>query len=329
RIIRENLGEYIALGEDGEITAKLLGRLRYQAVDKSELPSVGDWVAAKVAKDQGRATIHALLPRKSAFIRKAAGKELEDQVVAANVETVFIVMGLDQNFNLRRIERYLSLAFESGATPVILLNKADLCEDLDERVSEVEAVVLGVEVHPLSATKNIGLEVLDRYIAPGLTVAFLGSSGVGKSTIINTLLGSDRLKTAEVILEGSRGRHTTTFRELILLPSGGMVIDTPGMREIQVTGDEEGLKQVFGDILELAQRCKFNDCSHEAEIGCAVKQAVSDGQLLEERLESYLKLKKEFAYQKGRQEMRAAALEEARWKKISQLQKDIKSRGKK
>ncbi len=327
RIIRENLGEYIALGRMGELTAKLAGSLRHRAADKSELPAVGDFVAAKIGQD-GRATIRAVLPRKSAFIRKAAGLSAHSQVASANIETVFIVMGLDENFNLRRIERYLSLAFDSGATPVILLNKADLSDDLEERVSEVEEVALGADVYPISATKNMGLEVINKYIGPGLTVAFLGSSGVGKSTIINTLLGSEHFKTGEVIQDGSRGRHTTTFRELIILPSGGMVIDTPGMREIQVTGDDEGLRQVFGDIEEFATSCRFNDCSHEVEIGCAVQEAVNEGSLAQDRLESYLKLKKEFAFQKAKQEMRAAAIEKSRWKDIKKLQKEMKKFGK-
>jgi len=254
RIFRENRGNYIACGEQGEFICKLSGTFRFAAGSNGKFPTVGDWVAASARPNEGRATIHALLPRKSAFLRKVAGRMTEEQVVAANIDLVFIVCGLDQEFNLRRIERYLSLTWESGAVPVILLNKVDLCPEAeaDTRKNEVEAIASGIDVHTLSASQNVGLDSPNNSIQRGKTAAFLGSSGVGKSTIINLLLGTERLKVNEVREWGSRGRHTTTFRELILLPGGGMVIDTPGMRELQVWGDEDGLKQAFDDIDELA-----------------------------------------------------------------------------
>jgi len=327
RIIRENRGNYIACGEHGEFICKLSGTFRFEAGSNGKFPAVGDWVAASARPDEGRATIHALLPRKSAFLRKVAGQMTEEQVVAANIDTVFIVCGLDLDFNLRRIERYLSLAWESGAVPVILLNKADLCPEAETRKNEVEAIASGIAVHTMSASQNVGLDILNNSIQIGKTAAFLGSSGVGKSTIINSLLGTERLTVNAVREVGSRGRHTTTFRELMLLPGGGMVIDTPGMRELQVWGDEEGLKQVFDDIDELAIKCRFRDCSHQREPGCAVQEAIRDGNLDPERLTSVLKLKKEFAYLADRQTMKAGAIEKARWKAISKQSKKIKKLG--
>jgi ribosome biogenesis GTPase len=324
RVIRENRKEYTAYNELGEFACEISGKFRFEADSKGKFPAVGDWVIVSIRSNERKATIHTLLPRKSAFLRKAAGQITEEQIVAANIDIVFIVIGLDFNFNLRRIERYLSMAWESGATPVILLNKADLCPEAEARKNEVESIAFGVHIHTLSAFQNIGTEILNQYIQKGKTVAFLGSSGVGKSTLINSLLGTERLKVNEVSESGSRGRHTTTFRELILLPGGGMVIDTPGMRELQVWGNEKGLKQVFDDIEELALNCRFRDCSHESEPGCAVQESIMNGSLEPKRLESFLKLKKELAYLSDRQRMKASAAEKAHWKKISQYAKDLK-----
>jgi len=328
RIIRENREKCIALNERGEFSCEVTGKFRFENECKCQFPTVGDWVVATLLPSENKALIHAVLPRKSLISRKVAGRVTEQQPVAANVDTLFIVVGLDLNFNLRRIERYLSLAVESGVVPVVLLNKADLCADAEQRKSEVERIAAGVEVLALSAHSPNDLEKLQETILPGKTFAFLGSSGVGKSTLINALLGTNRLEVAEVSELGCRGRHTTTFRELVVLPNGAMVIDTPGMRELQVWGDEEGLKQVFDDIHEIAKQCRFKDCQHEKEPGCAILAAVEDGLLDSKRFGSYLKLKKECAYLSDRQTMKASAIEKARWKDISKYAKELK-RGKK
>lgn len=324
RIIRENREKYIACDELGEFICEVSGKFRFHAETKSQFPAVGDWVVTSVIENEMKAIIHAVLPRKSVFSRKVPGHITEQQVIAANIDIVFIITGLDLNFNLRRIERFLSITWESNALPVVLLNKADLCPDAELRKIEVESVAIGVDVYTLSASQNIGIDVLKKYIQRGKTIAFLGSSGVGKTTIINSLLGAEHLKVNEVSELGSRGRHTTTYRELFILPNGGMIIDTPGMRELQVWGEEDGLKYVFDDIEKLSLNCRYRNCSHQNEPGCAVQIAISDGILDSKRLESFLKIKREFAYLEDRQTMKPSAIEKANWKKISKLAKRIK-----
>jgi ribosome biogenesis GTPase / thiamine phosphate phosphatase len=324
RIIRENRGKYIAFSELGEFLCELPGKFRFEIESKNQLPTVGDWVITSILPNERKAIIHSVLPRKSVFSRKTVGEITEEQTIASNIDTVFIITGLDFNYNLRRIERFLSLVSDSGALPVIVLNKSDLCPEYKERMAEVEAIANGVEIYTISAYNKDDLEKLKKYIKIGNTVAFLGSSGVGKSTIINGLLNDDRLKVNEVSSLGSRGRHTTTFRELILIPSGGMVIDTPGMREIQVWGEEKKLDRVFDDIESFAENCRFRNCTHENEPGCAVIEAVKTGTLETKRLENYLKLKKEFEYLSDRQTMKASAIEKSRWKNITKYGKELK-----
>ncbi|MEE9442969.1 MAG: ribosome small subunit-dependent GTPase A [candidate division Zixibacteria bacterium] len=313
RIIREHRKIYIVETEQGQLQAEVSGRFMHAAKCLSDFPAVGDWVALSVRPDEKRATIHARLPRKSSFSRKAVlsgskktdGGKTDEQVLAANIDKVFLVCGLDDNFNIRRIERYLSIAWDSGANPVIVLNKADVCPDVEACLEEVESVAIGVTILTVSAIEGSGLDQLRTCISPGKTAVFLGSSGVGKSTLINRLLGEDRLDTGGVRIADSRGRHTTIHRELIVLPSGGIVIDTPGLREIQAFGDEEGLSRTFSDIEELASHCRFADCQHQNEPGCAVRNAISSGELDESRFNSYLKLQKELAHLERRKDVKA------------------------
>ncbi|MGE4384969.1 MAG: ribosome small subunit-dependent GTPase A [Endomicrobiaceae bacterium] len=324
RIIRENRGKYIACNETGEFLCEITGKFRFDNESRNNFPIVGDWVVTSVVPNERKAMISSVLPRKSMFSRKVSGEITEEQPIAANIDTVFIITGLDLNYNLRRIERFLSIVVDSGALPVIFLNKSDLCPEYEKRKSEVEAIAKGVDVHTISAYNQEDLGKLKQYIKTGETVAFLGSSGVGKSTIINALLNKEQLKTNEVSEFGSRGRHTTTFRELIVLPDGGMVVDTPGMREIQVWGDEKGLEKVFDDIEDLAVNCRFRDCSHKNEPGCSVLEAVQKGTLDKKRYESYLKLQKEYEYLEARQTMKANAVEKIRWKVITKSVKQLK-----
>ena len=309
---------------DGDLLADVSGHMRHHARSRLDFPVAGDWVAVRSRVDEGRATIQALLPRKSLFSRQAAGKETDEQPLAANIDTVFLVMGLDRDYSPRRFERYLALASKSGAVPIALLTKPDLCDQTEERRLEIEG--MGVAVHVLSPKLGEGLEALTSYLSPGATVALLGSSGVGKSTLINRLLGEERLKTREVRLKDHRGRHTTTHRELIVLPGGGLVIDTPGMREIQLSemADVEGS---FADIAALGETCRFTNCRHDAEPGCAVLKAVADGVLTAERLESHRKLQKELHHQIVRVDQRAALEQKRQWKAIHKAQKRHKTRG--
>lgn len=242
RVARTHSATYQIYAKEGELTAELTGRMKHEATSRSELPAVGDWVAVQPNLEEGKGMVQAVLPRKSCFSRKEASVRTEEQVVAANVDTVFLVAGLDRDFNLRRLERYLVLAWDSGASPVVVLNKADLCDELEVRVAEVEGIAFGVPVHPISATEKEGLEPLFQYLGQGQTVALLGSSGVGKSTLINSLLGREVLAVGAVRADDQRGRHTTTHRELVPMPGGGVLIDNPGMRELQLWTDEEGLK---------------------------------------------------------------------------------------
>ena len=295
RVVAQFKELYRLAGMQGEFLAEVSGKWRHEAVGDSEFPVVGDFVLVdRVDDSAGYGVIHRLLKRKSLVVRKAAGKGRKEQLVAANVDLVFIAMACNGDFNLRRLERYLAVVYDSGALPVVLLMKADLADDLDALLAEVRGVAVGVEVLVSSSWSGLGVsEVLGR-VTSGKTVAFIGSSGVGKSTLINALLGDSFLATGEVRADG-RGRHVTTRRELFLIPGGGVVIDTPGMRELGLgSADVSG---AFVDIDELAKKCRFKDCSHGAEPGCAVREAIDKGLLKEERLLSYFKLKVESGYE--------------------------------
>lgn len=297
--------------------AEVTGNLRFQADDREDFPAVGDWVTIKARHEEQKATIHRVLPRQSKFSRKAAGATTDEQIVAANIDTVFLVNALNDDFNIRRIERYLTITWESGVNPVIILSKSDLCADVEEKVAAVESVALGVPVHVISAEKGVGLKELTTYFQQNQTVALLGSSGVGKSTLINCLYGENVQDVKEIRDDDSRGRHTTTHRELILLPDGGILIDTPGMRELQLWESEESLSHSFGDIEELASQCHFRDCSHQKEPGCAVKKALEEGTLDQGRFNNYQKLQRELAFLERKQDQKAQRAEKLRNKRIA------------
>jgi ribosome biogenesis GTPase / thiamine phosphate phosphatase len=292
RVAAQHRGGYVVYAAAGERPAEVAGRLRHAAASPIDLPSVGDWVAVADGPDASAATIHAVLERETVFLRKAAGEESVEQVVAANVDVVFLVSAFGEDLNLRRLERYLAAGWESGAQPVIVLNKSDLAEELEAEVAEVEAVAFGVPVHVVSCLEGTGIEALQSYLSGNRTVALLGSSGVGKSSLLNRLLGWERQETQGLRGDG-KGRHTTTHRELVPLEGGGLVLDTPGMRELGLWDSAAGVDETFADIAELTSQCRFADCAHETEPGCAVRAALAEGTLTEERFESYRKLQRE------------------------------------
>lgn len=329
RVIIEFNHLYRVFGRHGEGAATLAGRLKHVAASRSELPAVGDWVAMRLRPGHDTGTIVAVLPRRSAFSRRMAGNVTDEQLVAANVDTVFVVMALDADFSLRRLERYLLVAHESGAAPVVLLTKPDASDSTAGQVDAAKLIAGRVPVHVLNPRLNVGLEQLAGYLAPGRTGALLGSSGVGKSTIINRLAGADVRKTGEVRQSDSKGRHTTMHRELVVLPNGGLIIDTPGMRELQLWDVGPAMRGTFEDIEELAAGCHFTDCRHRNEPRCAVKAAVADGSLTPDRLASYLKLQDELATL-ARQRDERALLEDKRQAKIMSkaLQKHLREKRK-
>jgi ribosome biogenesis GTPase len=315
--VQTSSGKYLLYGEAGELYGEVTGRLQYLARGPQDLPAVGDWVAARVLPAEGRAVITDVLPRRTKFSRRAAGKRAEEQIVAANVDVVFLVQAFDRTLNLRRLERYLVVASESGARPVVLLNKSDLSENLEEMRREVEQVAAGSPVHVMSARSGTGVEAVQEYLSPGVTGTLLGMSGVGKSTIINRLLGTEYLKTQEVRESDDHGRHVTTRRELVILRGGGLLIDTPGMRELQLLGGEEGVVAAFEDVEEIAAECRFRDCRHESEPGCAIRKALEEGKLSPERYASYRKLLREIAFAKRSTNRVEMALHKERWKKLT------------
>lgn len=301
RILSQEKGMYRLICEAGERTAEISGKLRYYAQNAADFPAVGDFVAADCSDLQSHAIIHEILPRKSVFLRKAAGRAYTEQVVAANIDTVFLCMSLNRDFNIRRLERYLSVAWESGAVPVVVCTKADLCADLTRYIRAIEEIAVGTDILVTSGLEADGADVLFPYLREGKTVALIGSSGVGKSTLINRLLGENRLET-NGLRNDDKGRHTTTRRELFLLRQGGMVIDTPGMRELGLWEGGEGLERSFAEIEALAAGCRFHNCSHTNEPACAVRDAISKGMLTEERWLSYQKLKNETEFAENRKE---------------------------
>ena len=315
---------YRVYAEAGELQAQQAGRIRHQATTREQLSAVGDWVAIRPSGGEATATIEAILPRRTKFSRKVAGELTEEQIVAANIDTVFLVMGLDGDYNPRRLERYLLLAYESGARPVVILNKADVAEHLSEDIDGIQGLTVGIPVHAISAKTRAGVEIVDSYLGPGKTGALLGSSGVGKSTLVNALIGEEMLKTREVRAHDSRGRHTTRHRHLISLPDRrGLLIDTPGMRELQLWTQSDTIRDTFDDIEALAAGCHFSDCRHREEPRCAVKQAVEEGSLPPARLDSYQKLQDELTALGARKQARDQINMKRRFKSASKAMKQM------
>lgn len=300
RILSQEKGFYRIITDKGEKLAEVSGKFRFQTTILSDYPAVGNFVLVNWNESGNSSIIESLLPRKSAFIRKAAGEPQQEQIVAANIDTVFLCMALNHDFNLRRLERYISIAWDSGAMPVVVLTKSDLCDDLEQKLSEVSSVAFGVDVLVTTSTEENGYKVLLPFISEGKTIAFIESSGVGKSTLINRLLGKDQVKT-NGLRNDDKGRHTTTHRELFLLPSGGMVVDTPGMREFGMWDNDTGIEKTFADIEELAAQCKFRNCTHTNEPGCAIRSALEMGELEMNRWQSYQKLKAENDYMEDKE----------------------------
>jgi ribosome biogenesis GTPase len=327
RVALEHTHIYRVITETGESLARVSGRLRHRAATRTDFPAVGDWVAVQPPAHSGDSRIVAVLPRRSRFSRRAAGDPTEEQVIAANIDTVFLVAGLDGDFNPRRIERYLLVAAQSGASPIVVLNKADMAENPDAMADIVRASVGEVPVHVVSCRVPGGVDILRQYLGIGQTGALLGSSGVGKSTIVNRLVGHELLKTESVRESDSRGRHVSTARQLIVLPDAGVLIDSPGMRELQLW-DSGDVATAFSDIEALAGNCRFRDCRHREEPGCAVLDAVSSGALDQGRLDSYQKLEGEQAYHARQLDQRAQIEERRRWKVLTKAaQKRMKEKG--
>lgn len=302
RVISQNKNLYTVFCDGVELKAEISGKFRYDAEKLSDFPTVGDFVMIdRINNNYGNAIIHYVLPRKSAFIRKIAGKTSEEQVVASNIDTVFICMSLNNDFNLKRLDRYLVTAFNSGATPVVILTKLDLCENADRLISDAEEICIGTDVIAISSLTKEGFEKIEKYISKGKTIAFVGSSGVGKSTIINNLMKQNVFSTGE-IRNDDKGRHTTTSRNLVFLENGAVVIDTPGMRELGIIEDNDGMEKAFGDVESYIGKCLFSNCSHTSEKGCALLDAVRNGELLQKRVDEYLQLKSEIQYSENKTE---------------------------
>jgi ribosome biogenesis GTPase len=324
RIVLESRHLYEIETEKGRVKARVSGHFMYTALNRSEYPTIGDWVALNMEND--KAVIEKLIERKSSFSRKRPGVEVEEQIIAANIDYLFLVFALDggRNFTAGALERFLTESWDSGATPVVLLNKTDLCDDPGRFLKEAGTLSPGVDVYLTSALSGEGLDSIGKYLKPGKTIAFTGFSGVGKSALINKLCGFELMKTGELRHGDLKGKHTTTRKELILMDNGAILIDSPGIKELQLWGNEETLSQSFEDIMSLAELCRFSDCSHSGEPGCAVQNALSSGTLEQRRFENYLQMRKELQYLESKKDIRSVLEEKAKGKKFSKMVKNMK-----
>jgi ribosome biogenesis GTPase / thiamine phosphate phosphatase len=322
RVSAQHRELYRVFAAEGELVANISGRMRQFAED-GELPAVGDWVGVVAQSNEKRATIHRVVERRTKLARRAPGRGIGEQVLAANVDTLFIVTALDHDFSVPRIERYITMALEGGVEPVVVLSKADACADVSDRVNTVRQSCVNVPVHAISAIAGTGINAIESHLCAGNTVAMLGSSGAGKSTLLNALLGRDVQATAPVRAEDSKGRHTTTHRQLFVLAGGALLLDTPGLREVQLWGSHDSLCGSFAEIAELAAGCRFGDCRHQQEPGCAVIAATSSGRLEPARLESFRKQQEELEYLRRQTDVRAAQEHKRAVKAIHRLQKQF------
>ncbi|MCC6921379.1 MAG: ribosome small subunit-dependent GTPase A [Alphaproteobacteria bacterium] len=312
RVVIQQRGLYRLVTESGEFSAGLSGRFTHEAM-QGDYPVAGDWVAADLRPAEQAATIHAVVPRRSAFVRKAVALGGRPQVVAANVDIALLVASLNADLSLRRLERYLAAAWESGASPIVVLTKADLGADVMQAVAAVEGIAIGVPVRAVSAVTGDGMAALAAELGVGRTAVLLGSSGAGKSTLLNALAGADLMATQAIRVHDDRGRHTTTHRELVRLPNGTLLLDTPGMRELGLVDADEGVGAIFADIERLAARCRFSDCSHTAEPGCAIREGLADGSLDAGRWRSYGKLQRELAHEDRKDDHQARQAHRKMW----------------
>lgn len=324
RVMLEHKHSYRVMTEQGELLATVSGNFAYHSFSRKDFPAVGDFVLVEKMQGEERAIIHALFERKSKFTRKMAGLEMDEQIVAANMDFVFLVMSLNADFNVRRLERYLVAAWDSGATPIIVLTKADLCEAVDRYLHQIEQIAFGVDVFIVSAMTGQGMEALRNRLTEGVTAALLGSSGAGKSTLTNALLDQEQMKVSQIREDDAKGRHITTHRELVILPTGACLIDTPGMRELQLWDQGDSLATSFADIEALSEDCRFRDCTHKNEPHCAVQKAIGQGKLDASRLTSYFKLQRELAYIEKKTNTDAQLAEKRKWKQISKSLKKLK-----
>lgn len=321
RLIEEQRGLFQVMTLEGVKSARTTGNMRHKAEGRADLPAVGDWASLEFPKNERVALIRRILPRRTKLSRKAAGDVMMEQVIAANLDAVLVMTALNNEFSARRLERFLTVSRESGAEPVLVLNKADACPDAGPMLAEAKAVAGNATVIAISAKTGAGLDALSAWIKPGRTVGLVGSSGVGKSTLVNRLAGNEAIKTAETRFKDQRGRHTTTHRQLFVLPGGGILLDTPGMREMQFWEADQGLAKTFDEIESLAPNCRFKDCAHGAEPGCAVKAAVVAGTVLQERVDAWRKLKREAGADARRKDPAPPPNEKQQWKTANKAER--------